>query len=95
MNIVFAGTPAFAVPSLEKLHEKGFNISLVITQKDRPRGRGKKVQFTPVKEKALELGLEVYQPDNINSQESIERLKVIKPDFLVVVAYGQILRRKY
>ncbi|NLN14156.1 MAG: methionyl-tRNA formyltransferase [Tissierellia bacterium] len=94
MNIVFAGTPAFAVPSLEKLHEKGFNISLVITQKDRPRGRGKKVQFTPVKEKALELGLEVYQPDNINSQESIERLKVIKPDFLVVVAYGQILRRE-
>lgn len=92
MNIVFAGTPEFALPTLEALYESGHNISLVITQKDKPKGRGKKMQATPVKEKALELGLEVYQPDSINSLESIEKLKKIAPDCIVVIAFGQMLK---
>lgn len=91
MNIVFMGTPDFSVPSLEELHNKGHNISLVITQEDKRRGRGKKVQFTPVKQKAVELDLDVYQPSDVNSDESIERIKNADPDVIVVIAYGQIL----
>lgn len=94
MKIVFAGTPQFAVATLEELFKSGYDIPLVISQKDRPKGRGKKLQHTPVKEKALELGLQVYQPDNINSDESLEILKEVDPDFLIVVAYGQILKKK-
>lgn len=93
MNIIFMGTPDFAVPSLKSLHKGGCSIDLVITQKDRPRGRGKKVQHTPVKNMALELGLDVYQPENINRKEAIEKIRQINPDFIVVVAYGQILRQ--
>ncbi|NLX61055.1 MAG: methionyl-tRNA formyltransferase [Tissierellia bacterium] len=93
MNIVFMGTPEFAVPTLEALHAKGYNISLVITQKDKRRGRGKKLLPTPVKEKALELGLEVYQPDSVNDKDSIEKLKKIGPDVIVVVAFGQLLKK--
>jgi len=88
------GTPQFAVPSLDALYNSGHEISLVITQKDKPKGRGKKVLPTPVKERALELGLEVYQPDSVNSQESINRLKEIDPDCIVVVAFGQILKKE-
>lgn len=91
MNIVFMGTPEFSVPSLSKLHEAKYNISLVITQIDRPKGRGKKLQYTPVKEKALELNIEVHQPSYVNSKASIEKLKNLNPDLIVVVAYGQIL----
>lgn len=94
MKIVFAGTPEFAVPTLEELFKNGYDIPLVITRQDKPKGRGKKVQYTPVKEKALELGLEVYQPDNINNDESLRILNEIKPDFLIVVAYGQILKKR-
>ncbi len=94
MKIVFMGTPQFAVPSLDALYNSGHEISLVITQKDKPKGRGKKVLPTPVKERALELGLEVYQPDSVNSQESINRLKEIDPDCIVVVAFGQILKKE-
>ncbi len=93
MKIIFAGTPEFAVATLEALHKNGHDIQLVVTQKDKPKGRGKKLQYTPVKEKALQLGLEVYQPENINSPESIEKLKGIDPDFLIVIAYGQILKK--
>lgn len=82
------------MPTLEELFNNGYDIPLVISQRDKPKGRGKKLQYTPVKEKALELGLEVYQPDNINDDESIEKLKKINPDFLIVVAYGQILKRQ-
>jgi len=88
------GTPEFAVPSLNELYTSGHEISLVITQKDKPKGRGKKVLPTPVKERALELGLEVYQPNSVNSQECIERLRKINPDCIVVVAFGQILKRE-
>lgn len=94
MNIVFMGTPDFAVPALESLYSKGHNISLVITQKDKQRGRGKKVLPSPVKEKALELGLNVYQPDSINTDESKEKLQQISPDVIVVVAFGQILKKQ-
>lgn len=94
MNIVFMGTPEFAVPSLTSLFERGYNISLVVTQKDRPKGRGKKIRPTPIKEKALELGLEVYQPDSINSRESINKLRELSPDCIVVIAFGQVLKRE-
>lgn len=93
MKIIFMGTPQFAVPTLESLHEAGYDINLVITQKDKPKGRGKKILYTPVKEKAIGLGLEVFQPDSINSPESIEKISSIEPDFIVVVAYGQILKK--
>lgn len=93
MNIIFAGTPNFALPALVNLHS-AHNISLVITQKDRPRGRGKKMQYTPVKEKALDLGLEVYQPDSINSKDSIDKIRELKPDCIVVIAFGQILKEE-
>ncbi|NLY67517.1 MAG: methionyl-tRNA formyltransferase [Tissierellia bacterium] len=93
MNIVFMGTPEFAVPPLEALHSKGYDISLVITQKDKRRGRRKKLLPTPVKEKALELGLEVYQPDSVNEKDTINRLIEINPDVIVVVAFGQILKK--
>lgn len=92
MNIIFMGTPDFAVPTLETIYKNGHEISLVVTQKDKPKGRGKKLSYTPVKEKALELGLNVYQPDNINANDSIEIIKKLSPDAIVVVAYGQILK---
>lgn len=92
MDIIFAGTPDFSVPILESLHKEGYNIKMVITQQDRPKGRGKQMQPTPVKEKALELGLEVYQPKNINSRESLDKIKEADPEVIVVVAYGQIFK---
>lgn len=94
MNVIFMGTPEFAVSTLEEIYNNGHHISLVVTQKDKARGRGKKVQFPPVKEKALELGIEVYQPDNINSEDSLEKLGALNPDIIVVVAYGQILKKQ-
>ena len=93
-KIVFMGTPDFAVESLEALYKNDYDIKLVITQKDKKRGRGKKLQHTPVKEKALALGLEVCQPENINDQDIVSVLKDIEPDFIVVVAFGQILKKE-
>ncbi len=87
------GSPEFAVPTLESLYNEGHNILLVVTQKDRPKGRGKKLLPTPVKEKALELNLEVYQPEYINSDESISKIKALNPDCIIVAAYGQILKK--
>mgnify|MGYP004705468917 CR=1 FL=1 len=94
MNIVYMGTPEFAVPTLVDIFEKGYKISLVVTQEDKPKGRGKKVQYTPVKEKALDIGIETFQPHNINDFDSIKKIKELKPDFIVVVAYGQILKKE-
>ncbi|MDE7314835.1 MAG: methionyl-tRNA formyltransferase [Mucispirillum sp.] len=91
-KIVFMGTPDIAVPSLKALVENGFDIPLVITQPDKPKGRGQAVQFPPVKEYALTAGLEVYQPEKIkNNTEVMEKLKHISPDFFAVAAYGKIL----
>jgi len=94
MNIVFMGTPIFAVPSLEKMIEK-FNVTAVITQPDKKKGRGNKVLFTPVKEIALKHNIPVYQPEKIRKDlDLINKLKELKPDFIVVVAFGQILSQE-
>ncbi len=94
-NIIFMGTPEFSVPSLQALvAQDNFNISLVVTQPDRPKGRGKKLSFPPVKQMALKLGLDVFQPENLNSQEGMERLSSLDPDYFVVVAFGQLLSQK-
>jgi len=91
-RIIFMGTPDFSVPALEALAARDeFKIALVVTQPDRPKGRGKKLAPSPVKEKALELGLDVYQPEKLNTEEGIERLSALNPDYFVVVAFGQIL----
>lgn len=94
MNIIFMGTPEFAVPTLKMLYEKGHEIKLVVTQPDKPSGRGKKLKKSEVKEAAEQLGLPVFQPDRIKKQENIEVLKSYNPDVIVVVAYGQILSRE-
>lgn len=95
INIIFMGTPDFSVPALNALAaQENFNISLVVTQPDRPKGRGKKLSFPPVKQRALELGLDVFQPENLNTQEGFERLAALGPDYFVVVAFGQILSQR-
>ena len=92
LRIVFCGTPEFAVPSLRRLAERPeFSLEAVITQPDRPRGRGQQVSSSPVKETALELGLHVYQPETIKSESSQEFLKRAAPDAVVIIAYGQII----
>lgn len=90
-TVVFMGTPDFAVPPLAALHAAGFQIPLVVTQPDRPKGRGRGLAAPPVKEAALRLGCAVAQPPKVRDPEFIDRLKLIAPDFLVVVAFGQIL----
>ena len=92
MNIIFMGTPDFAVESLAKIYENGHNIVAVVSQPDRPSGRGMKLVPTPVKEYALDKGLLVLQPEKIkNNEEFINEIKGFKPDVIVVVAYGKIL----
>jgi len=92
LRIVFCGTPEFAVPSLRRLAERPeFSIEAVITQPDRPRGRGQHVSSSPVKEAALEIGLHVYQPETIKYESSQEFLKRVAPDAVVIIAYGQII----
>jgi len=87
------GTPEFSVPILDRLNSLG-EVALVVSQEDKRKGRGKKFTKTPVKVKAEELGLEVYQPQDVNSSDSIEILKEIGADIIVVVAYGQILKKE-
>lgn len=87
------GTPEFSVPILDRLNSLG-EVALVVSQEDKRKGRGKKVTKTPVKVKAEELGLEVYQPQDVNSSDSIEILKEIGADIIVVVSYGQILKKE-
>jgi methionyl-tRNA formyltransferase len=92
MKIVFCGTPQFAVPSLRALLDSGFEVALVVSQPDRPSGRGMQVTPTPVKQLALERGVEVVQPEKIkNNQEFRARLEQIVPEAIVVVAYGRII----
>ena len=94
-KIIYMGTPDFSVDALLRLAaEKQFQISLVVTQPDRPKGRGKKLTPSPVKTTAQRIGLEVFQPENINSKESIEKIFSLTPDFFVVAAFGQILSKK-
>ncbi len=91
MDVIFMGTPVWASFYLDAIIRAGGNIPLVITQPDRPRGRSGTPKPPPVKEKALEMGLEVHQPENINNPESLARLQQADPDLFVVVAFGQIL----
>ena len=93
MRIVFMGTPDFSVPVLDALIEAGHEIAGVVTQPDKPKGRGKAVAMTPVKEKALEHGLSVYQPLKVRTPEFVQVLRELKPDVMVVVAFGQILTK--
>lgn len=94
MKIVYMGTPDFAVNTLEAIINAGHEVSLVVTQPDKAKGRGKKLMFTPVKEKALEYNLEVAQPDKVRDEEFIKVLEEIAPDVIVVVAFGQILSER-
>ena len=91
LRIVFMGTPDFSVPSLESLAQAGYDITAVYSQPDKQRGRGKKVTFSPVKEKALELGIPVFQPDSMRRDDVIEQLRSLAPDVIIVIAYGKIL----
>jgi methionyl-tRNA formyltransferase len=90
MNIIFFGSPEFALPTLEKVSEQ-FCINLVVTQPDKPKGRGRKMNSTPVKKRALELGLKVISPKAIKTEKFENQLKELNPDYFVVVAYGRIL----
>lgn len=91
MRIVFAGTPEFAVPPLKALLKSKHEICGVYTQPDRPAGRGRKLTPSPVKSVALEAGLPVFQPESFKSDESRDQLRELRPDLMVVVAYGLIL----
>jgi methionyl-tRNA formyltransferase len=91
MRLIFLGTPAFAVPTLEAMARAGHEIPLVVTQPDRPRGRGQTPAAPPVKEAAVRLALEVYQPERVRRPEAVERLRACGCDAMVVVGYGQII----
>ena len=91
MRLVFMGTPEFARACLEKLHSDGFDIAAVYTKIDTPKNRGMKLIPSPVKEYAQSVGLPVYQPQSFRDEETVQRLRELKPDLLVVVAYGKIL----
>ena len=92
MKLVFCGTPMFAVPSLERLHAAGFEIQLVVTQPDRPQGRGMTLTAPPVKQSALKLGLSIIQPEKIKKNEEFRaQLIALHPDAIIVVGYGRII----
>src|SRR5271155_457871 len=94
ISLVFCGTPTFAVPTLEKLVEAGFRIPLAVTQPDRPKGRGLELVSSPVKQRALKLGLPIVQPERVKDNEDFRaRLTLLKPDAIIVVGYGRIIPR--
>lgn len=94
MRIIFMGTPDFSVGTLEALVEAGHEVCLVVTQPDKPKGRGKEMQYTPVKEAALKHGIEVYQPRRIREVECVEKLRQYNADIMVVIAFGQIIPKE-
>ena len=91
MDLIFLGTPAFAVPTLQSVLEAGHKVLTVVTQPDRPKGRGKVLSPSAVKEAALEHGLPVFQPERIRRPEVVERLAALNAEAMVVVGYGQII----
>lgn len=91
MNLVFAGTPEFAVPALKALLDAGHNVAAVYTQPDRPAGRGRKLAMSPVKQFTLEHGLPVRQPTTLKTDSEAEALRALAPDAMIVIAYGLIL----
>jgi methionyl-tRNA formyltransferase len=95
MNIVFMGTPEFALPTLKRIHNSSYNILSVITQPDRPKGRGQKQVDSPIKKFALKNNLPVLQPATVNTQEFIASLLENRPDYIIVVAFGQILSEAF
>ena len=94
MRIVYMGTPDFAVPPLKAMAQAGYEITAVVTQPDKPKGRGKSLQPTPVKEEAIRLGLTVYQPQKVREPEFVEMLRGLQPDIIVVAAFGQIIPKE-
>jgi methionyl-tRNA formyltransferase len=90
-GIIFMGTPQFAVPALKALHQNDQDIALVVTQPDRPKGRGRKLTPSPVKETAMNLGYSVIQPSSVRTAEFSNRIEKHAPDFIVVVAFGHII----
>jgi methionyl-tRNA formyltransferase len=91
VKIVYMGTPQFAVPCLETLVDDKHEIIGVFTQPDRPSGRGRKINITPVKEKALEHNIPVFQPNTLKDVEVFKNIEKLNPDIIIVVAYGQLL----
>jgi methionyl-tRNA formyltransferase len=92
LNLVFCGTPRFAVPTLDRLAEAGFHIDLVVTQPDRPKGRGLELVPSPVKQRSLQLRLPIAQPESIKNNDAFRaQLTALKPDAIIVVGYGRII----
>jgi len=94
MRIVFLGTPDFGIPALKRCVADGHEVAAVITQPDRPRGRGHQMMPCPLKEAALELGLPVLSPEKINTKDFLDELEALCPDIMVTAAYGQILKKR-
>lgn len=94
MDIVFMGTPEFAVPCLQRLIDDGHNVKGVFTQPDKPKGRGHKMQFPPVKECAVKAGIPVYQPTKMRDGEVLSVIEMLNPELIIVVAYGKILPKE-
>lgn len=91
MKVIFMGTPEFAVPSLQALLQNGYEVCMVVTQPDRPKGRGHQLAISPVKEVALQYGIPVYQPEKVKNQEFTDKLRDCQADLMVTAAYGKIL----
>lgn len=94
MRIIFMGTPDFSVPALRALVDKGHQVIAVVTQPDKPKGRGKAVQMTPVKEAAQALGIPVYQPVKVREEGFLQQLDALAPEVIIVAAFGQILPQR-
>ena len=94
MKIVYMGTPDFAVPPLRALAEAGYRVEAVVTQPDKPKGRGKALMPTPVKEEALKHGIPVYQPLKVREESFIRQLRELDPDVIIVAAFGQIIPKE-
>ena len=94
MRVIFMGTPDFATGTLEEIVKAGHEVVGVVTQPDKPKGRGKTMMPTPVKETALKYNLPVYQPKKVREPEFVELLRSLKPDVMVVAAFGQIITKE-
>ena len=94
MRVVFMGTPDIAATCLKQILADGFDVVGVYTQPDRPKGRGMKMVYPPVKELALAAGLPVFQPENFREETAVEQLRSLQPDIVAVVAYGRILPQR-
>ena len=94
MKVIFMGTPEFSVGTLKALIEAGHEVVLAVTQPDKPKGRGGRMQYPPVKEMALEYGIPVFQPKKIRAPECVEELRKYEADIMVVIAFGQILPKE-